>query len=101
MLAGARRMTWPMPAPSSSSPGGRRPSCILCENKNLTIFPGSAPAVALRTARDWAMLFALAAFWGSNFTFVKIGVSAVPPATLVAARLVIGAVILIAVVRVL
>jgi drug/metabolite transporter (DMT)-like permease len=45
------------------------------------------------------MLLALVAFWGSNFMFVKLGVAAVPPATLVAARLVIGAVILVAVVR--
>ena len=52
-----------------------------------------------RAARDWAMLLALVAFWGSNFMFVKVGVSAVPPATLVAARLLVGAVILVAVVR--
>ncbi len=45
------------------------------------------------------MLLALVAFWGSNFMFVKLGVSAVPPATLVAARLTIGALILVAVVR--
>jgi drug/metabolite transporter (DMT)-like permease len=45
------------------------------------------------------MLLALVAFWGSNFMFVKLGVSAVPPATLVAARLTIGALILFAVVR--
>lgn len=45
------------------------------------------------------MLAALVAFWGSNFMFVKLGVSAVPPATLVAARLVIGAIILVTVVR--
>ena len=45
------------------------------------------------------MLLALAAFWGTNFMFVKLGVSAVPPATFVAARLVIGALILVAVVR--
>src|ERR1700704_297645 len=52
-----------------------------------------------RTLRDWGLLLALAAFWGSNFMFIKLGVAAVPPATLVAARLVIGAVILVAVVR--
>lgn len=45
------------------------------------------------------MLAALVAFWGSNFMFVKLGVAAVPPATLVAARLAIGAVVLVAVVR--
>ena len=52
-----------------------------------------------RTLTDWAMLLALVAFWGSNFMFVKLGVAAVPPASLVAARLVIGAVVLVAVVR--
>lgn len=52
-----------------------------------------------RTLADWAMLLALVAFWGSNFMFVKLGVAAVPPATLVAARLVIGALVLVAVVR--
>lgn len=51
------------------------------------------------TARDWGLLAALVALWGSNFMFIKLGVTAVPPATLVATRLVIGAVILVAVVR--
>ena len=45
------------------------------------------------------MLAALVALWGSNFMFIKLGVAEVPPATLVATRLVIGAVILVAVVR--
>lgn len=48
---------------------------------------------------DWALLLALVVLWGSNFMFVKLGVATVPPATLVAARLVIGALILVAVVR--
>jgi drug/metabolite transporter (DMT)-like permease len=52
-----------------------------------------------RQLKDWAMLLALVAFWGSNFMFVKLGVAAVPPATLVAARLAIGAAILLVVVR--
>jgi len=55
--------------------------------------------IAARTARDWGLLAALVVLWGSNFMFIKLGVSAVPPATLVATRLVIGAVILVAVVR--
>jgi len=49
--------------------------------------------------KDWGLLAALVALWGSNFMFVKLGVASVPPATLVAARLLIGAVILVAVVR--
>jgi drug/metabolite transporter (DMT)-like permease len=54
-----------------------------------------------RTIKDWGLLAALVALWGSNFMFIKLGVEAVPPATLVATRLVIGAVILVAVVRML
>jgi drug/metabolite transporter (DMT)-like permease len=51
------------------------------------------------TVKDWGMLAALVALWGSNFMFIKLGVAAVPPATLVATRLVIGAVILVTVIR--
>lgn len=49
--------------------------------------------------RDWGLLAVLVVLWGSNFMFMKIGVESVPPATLAAARLVIGALILVAVVR--
>jgi drug/metabolite transporter (DMT)-like permease len=52
-----------------------------------------------RTLKDWGLLATLVALWGSNFMFVKLGVATVPPATLVAARLAIGAAILVAVVR--
>ena len=55
--------------------------------------------MAVRKLKDWGMLAALVALWGSNFMFIKLGVAEVPPATLVATRLVIGAVILVAVVR--
>ena len=55
--------------------------------------------VAARSLKDWGLLAALVALWGTNFMFIKLGVAAVPPATLVAARLVVGAVILVAVVR--
>jgi drug/metabolite transporter (DMT)-like permease len=51
-----------------------------------------------RRFQDWALLLALVAMWGSSFMFNKIGVASVPPATVVAGRLAIGAVILIAVV---
>ena len=57
--------------------------------------------MASRSLKDWGLLAALVALWGSNFMFIKLGVAAVPPATLVASRLVIGAVILVTVVRVL
>jgi drug/metabolite transporter (DMT)-like permease len=52
-----------------------------------------------RPLTDWGLLAALVALWGSNFMFIKLGVAAVPPATLVATRLVIGAIILVGVVR--
>lgn len=57
--------------------------------------------MAARTLKDWGLLAALVALWGSNFMFIKLGVASVPPATLVASRLVVGAVVLVAVVRVL
>ena len=55
--------------------------------------------MAARKLKDWGLLATLVALWGSNFMFIKLGVESVPPATLVATRLVIGAVILVAVVR--
>jgi len=45
------------------------------------------------------MLGALVAMWGSSFMFIKLGVATVPTSTLVAARLIIGALILWTVVR--
>ena len=47
----------------------------------------------------WALLLALVAMWGSSFLFNKLGVATVPPATLVAGRLGIGAAILVTVMR--
>lgn len=44
------------------------------------------------------MLAALVAMWGSSFMFIKLGLASVPTATLVAARLILGAAILLAVV---
>ncbi len=52
-----------------------------------------------RRIRDWALLAALVAMWGSAFMFTKLGVATVPPATLAAGRLVIGAAILYVVMR--
>ena len=61
-----------------------------------------AVAVAMTSPhhlRDWALLAALVAMWGSAFMFIKLGVATVPPATLAASRLAIGAAILYAVMR--
>ena len=52
-----------------------------------------------RGAHDWLMLAALVAMWGSSFMFIKIGVATVPTSTLVAARLILGALILLVVVH--
>jgi drug/metabolite transporter (DMT)-like permease len=57
--------------------------------------------MAVRSLKDWGLLAALSALWGSNFMFVKLAIATIPPATVVASRLVIGAVILVTVVRVL
>jgi drug/metabolite transporter (DMT)-like permease len=49
--------------------------------------------------RDWVLLLTLAAMWGSAFMFIKISVVDVPPATIAAARLVIAAAVLVAVIH--
>lgn len=43
------------------------------------------------------MLVGLALLWGSNFTLIKLGVAEIPPVTLTAARMLLGAVLLVAV----
>ncbi|MES2562294.1 MAG: DMT family transporter [Pseudomonadota bacterium] len=50
----------------------------------------------MRPARDWALLLALVAMWGSSFLFNKLAVATVSPSTLVAARLILGSLILVA-----
>lgn len=49
--------------------------------------------------RNWSLVFALAAMWGSAFIFMKIGVATVAPLTLAASRLVLGAALLYGVMR--
>ena len=51
-----------------------------------------------RTLTEWALLLALVAMWGSSFMFNKLGVATVPPLTLVACRITIGAAVLLALV---
>jgi drug/metabolite transporter (DMT)-like permease len=48
------------------------------------------------TAYDWTLLGLLVAMWGTSFLFTKIAVASIPPATLVAARLAIAALMLTA-----
>lgn len=47
-----------------------------------------------------ALLVLLAAIWSSSFMFIKIGVATIPPATMVACRMLLAAIILLAYVRV-
>jgi drug/metabolite transporter (DMT)-like permease len=51
-----------------------------------------------RTLKDWGLLATLVVLWGSNFMFVKLGVATVPPTTLAAGRLVVAAIVLVAVI---
>jgi len=48
---------------------------------------------------DWALFFLLGFCWGSSYLFIKIGVESLPPLTLIAGRLFIGALLLATVVR--
>jgi drug/metabolite transporter (DMT)-like permease len=50
---------------------------------------------ARRGVLDWVMLASLVAMWGSSFMFIKLGIATVPTSTLVAARLILGAAILL------
>jgi drug/metabolite transporter (DMT)-like permease len=52
------------------------------------------PALTSRPLAHWLLLFALVVMWGSSFMFTSIAVSSLPPATVVAARLIIAAVVL-------
>ncbi|MES2938811.1 MAG: EamA family transporter [Pseudomonadota bacterium] len=45
---------------------------------------------------DFALLLALATFWGASYTFIRVGVATIPPLTLMAARTLIAAALLLA-----
>lgn len=47
-----------------------------------------------RTPRDWMLLLALVAMWGSSFMFNRIAVASLPPWTVVAGRIGIAALVL-------
>lgn len=51
------------------------------------------------TAGDVILLVLLATFWGSAFLFIKVAVAEIPPMTLAAGRVALGALILYAVMR--
>jgi drug/metabolite transporter (DMT)-like permease len=53
------------------------------------------------TASDWALLIALSVVWGGSFLFVGIAVKELPPLTIVASRVLMGAAALLIVLRIL
>jgi drug/metabolite transporter (DMT)-like permease len=52
------------------------------------------------TAGDWLWLFALTLFWGGSFMFTELALRSFAPMTLVAARVIIGAIVLYVFLRV-
>jgi len=51
------------------------------------------------TATEWGLLVALSMLWGGSFFFIAIAVTALPPLTVVAVRVTLGAALLFLVVR--
>ena len=70
---------------------GRGPKVYIVPNRSC--LPLMAPR---RPLSHWLLLGALVAMWGSSFLFTKIAVEALAPSTIVAARLAIGAAVLLA-----
>lgn len=64
---------------------------------NSTVPPG-APALGLR---EWMLLIGLSVLWGGSFLFVGIAVRELPPLTIVAARVALAALALLAVLKLL
>lgn len=60
-----------------------------------------APVQKTMTASDWALLIALSVVWGGSFMFVGIAVKELPPLTIVASRVLMGAAALLIVLRIL
>lgn len=52
-----------------------------------------------RTPRDWTLLLALVAMWGSSFMFNRIAVASLPPLTVVAGRVGVAAIVLVIIVH--
>ena len=48
---------------------------------------------------ELGLLLLLAALWGASYSFIKIGVTTIPPITLIAARTLIAGLILIVIIR--
>ncbi|MDM0029573.1 DMT family transporter [Variovorax sp. J31P216] len=48
---------------------------------------------------EWALLALLATLWGASYTFIRVGVTTIPPLTLMAARTLVAGLLLLAVLR--
>jgi drug/metabolite transporter (DMT)-like permease len=57
--------------------------------------PSRNPIMAV----DFLLLLLLATLWGGSYTFIKLGVAAIPPITLIAARTSIAGLLLLAIMR--
>lgn len=57
------------------------------------------PVPPLASRQDYLLLLLLAAAWGSSFFLIKIAVAAIPPMTVAAGRIAIGAAVLLALLR--
>jgi drug/metabolite transporter (DMT)-like permease len=56
-------------------------------------------AVSKSRATELALLLLLATLWGASYTLIKLGVATIPPLTLIAARTLIAAMLLVMVLR--
>src|SRR5262249_47997303 len=52
---------------------------------------------ATSNAREYVLLLVLATLWGASYSFIRLGVTTIPPVTLIAARTLIGGALLFAV----
>src|SRR3546814_4693313 len=61
--------------------------------------PPSAGRPLSADRQDYLLLLLLAAAWGSSFVLIKVAVVTIPPLTVAAGRIVIGAILLVLFVR--
>ncbi|MGH6860669.1 MAG: DMT family transporter [Phyllobacterium sp.] len=59
----------------------------------------AAPTLAPNLAREIALLAVLATLWGVSYTFIRIGVTTIPPITFIAARTLIAGALLLAILK--
>ncbi|MGO4393471.1 DMT family transporter [Variovorax sp. M-6] len=64
--------------------------------KTLETAPDAYPFLPVT---EWALLALLATLWGASYTFIRIGVTTIPPLTLMAARTLVAGMLLLAVLQ--